>query len=521
MEKIFTPSAEQSKFLDWVANGTGSAVLEAVAGAGKTTTLVEAVKLMKGSVFLGAYNKKIADELKERLSGMVGKKAGTFHSAGYSALWRSNNDIKIEEHKVDDIVRPMVENTEYEISEFITAVKKLVSLAKQTGFYVNSIIPNVQRRFYVELINRYDIADSLPEGDFYENALPEYADRVLRESNARRDIIDFDDMVYLPLLWNLRLFKNDWVLIDEAQDTNAVRRELASRMLRHGGRLVAVGDPHQAIYGFTGADNESLELIKRKFNAITLKLSVSWRCPRSVVAAAQEYVDHIHAADTAPEGVVSSVTYKAMLKTVKPGDAVICRFNAPLIELCFKLIREGKPAKIEGRAIGEGLAALAGRWKLKTVNQLEARLKLWHEKEIAKLEASKNRDEGKIQRQEDKFFTMTILIDRARENSITELETFKAMILDMFADVGASKGLIVLSSVHRSKGLEWENVHILGRRELMPSTRVSQEWQMQQEINLCYVAVTRAKVALIDVAMPTPKDLERPKKEEKEAEEAK
>jgi len=74
--------------------------------------------------------------------------------------------------------------------------------------------------------------------------------------SAKLGMLDFDDQLYLPLLWKLRLFQNDFVFIDEAQDTNPVRRALAKLALRPGGRLIAVGDPRQAIYGFTGASHE-------------------------------------------------------------------------------------------------------------------------------------------------------------------------------------------------------------------------------------------------------------------------
>lgn len=94
--------------------------------------------------------------------------------------------------------------------------------------------------------------------------------------------IDFDDMVYLPLVFKLRLFPQDWVLIDEAQDTNPTRRALAARMLKPGGRVIAVGDPRQAIYGFTGADNDALEQIAAQFSCKRMPLTVSYRCPQAV-----------------------------------------------------------------------------------------------------------------------------------------------------------------------------------------------------------------------------------------------
>ena len=77
-------SPQQVAFLDWAARGSGSCVLEAVAGAGKTTAIIEAVQRMRGQVAICAYNKKIADEVKDKLQkrGLTWKKAqaGTVHS---------------------------------------------------------------------------------------------------------------------------------------------------------------------------------------------------------------------------------------------------------------------------------------------------------------------------------------------------------------------------------------------------------------------------------------------------------
>jgi superfamily I DNA/RNA helicase len=83
-------SEQQQTIIDWVERGSGSAFVEAVAGAGKTTTLIEATKRMRGNVALCAFNKKIADEINERVKplNLRGVKAGTFHSFGFGA-WRN------------------------------------------------------------------------------------------------------------------------------------------------------------------------------------------------------------------------------------------------------------------------------------------------------------------------------------------------------------------------------------------------------------------------------------------------
>lgn len=509
-------SDAQRAVFNFVERATGSAVVEAVAGAGKTTTLVEAVRRMEGYVFVGAYNKKMADELKGRLAGLRGVVAGTFHSAGFGALRKATEGrLEVDDKKVRLIAQRMVLNTKQEGWE--PAICALVSMAKQAGFYAADCVARPTRQDWEDLVDRYDVMDRLPE-DAGPGDLVGLAERALRESNADRAVVDFDDMVYLPLVRNLRMFRNDWVLIDEAQDTNATRRALAARMLKPGGRLIAVGDPHQAIFGFTGADSDSLELIKRQFSATTLHLSVTYRCPRVVVRAANEYVGHIHAAETSAEGEHGAVEYHEMMTMAQPGDAVLCRYNRHLVDAAFAFIRAGKPARIEGRAIGEGLAALAGKWKVRTLDALVSKLEVYRDREVEKAVAKG--DDAKAERIEDQIATMMVLVERGREQGITTVTALQDMIKSMFDDVGASPKLVVLSSVHRSKGLEWGRVFVLGRAELMPSPRAKQPWQKQQELNLCYVAVTRAMRALVDVALPPEAEARNPRRPQPQQEAA-
>ena len=193
MTKTFKPSPEQQAFLDWIEGGSGSCVLEAVAGAGKTTTLVEGVRRMSGSVFLGAYNSAMGKELKARIAGLKDKKAGTFHSAGFAALCRANPRLRedkdaVQDKKVRDIVQGwaesgdvLLENTE----GLVSAVCQLVSMAKQTGFGVRGLVPEVKYSYWVELISRHDISDRLPD-DFDVSYLVGYAERALAASNAMR-----------------------------------------------------------------------------------------------------------------------------------------------------------------------------------------------------------------------------------------------------------------------------------------------------------------------------------------------
>jgi DNA helicase II / ATP-dependent DNA helicase PcrA len=105
---------------------------------------------------------------------------------------------------------------------------------------------------------------------------------------------------------------------------------------------------------------------------------------------------------------------------------------------------------------------------------------------------------------------MYVLIEKCLSEGKDTVEALVETINSMFEDKVSDKGnLIVLSSVHKSKGLEWSKVYILGREQFMPSPFARQDWQVEQENNLIYVAITRAKSELVEVTMPA----KEPKKE--------
>jgi DNA helicase-2/ATP-dependent DNA helicase PcrA len=497
----FIPSPQQQGFFDWVSDGEGNALVEAVAGAGKTTTIVKALDLMSGYVFLGAYNSKMAKELKERVAGRKGVFASTFHSAGYKQLrftYGQRHALRVDATKVAEIVNDIIQGGREDLRELAGAVVGIVSMAKQRGFGAMGVpLAQITDAAWLEMIAHFGLDENLPENARMDQVVA-MSRAVLNRSNLNLEVIDYDDMVYLPLQRDLRMLQNDWVLIDEAQDTNPTRRALAKKMLKPGGRLVAVGDPHQAIFGFTGADNDSLSIIEREFNCARMPLTVTYRCPKAVVEHARNWVSHITAHETAPEGEVLTMDYDAdFFADVQAGDAVLCRQNKYLVRAFFQFVRDGKAAKIEGRAVGQGLSALAGKWKIKTLDALADRLESYRRKEIEK--AIKNKQEQRADQIDDQVETLFVLIERAKATGVDTVEGLRAMIDGMFADDVSGMNMIVLCSAHRSKGLEWNRVFLLGRDELMPSPFARQAWQAEQERNLIYVAVTRAKQTLVEV----------------------
>ena len=501
MSRPFIPSPQQAAVFAHVQDRlAGNAIVEAVAGAGKTTTIVKACEFMTGSVFLGAYNTKMGKELKERTSHLSNVKAGTFHSAGMNALRRAI-DIKGDPdgNKILNCVDAwMTEKGRNELEPIAKTVASVVSMAKQRGIGV--IFPDTDET-WLEMIAHFGLDEDLPE-DFEDrmDIVLKLSRVILQRSNKRAKMdgyIDFDDMIYLPLLWNLRMWQNDWVLVDECQDTNPTRRALSRKMLRPRGRIIAVGDRNQAIYGFSGADNDAMDQIKADFNCKEFPLTTTYRCPKSVVELARQYVGHIQADANNAEGQTSTVVYDEFFKVVKPGDAVLCRFNKYLVSACFRLIRNGVSARIEGRAIGANLVALINKWKVVRIDALKNKVEKWCEREVTKAEKSKNK--GKVEQIKDRAETVLVIIERALEQKLTTKDELIKMTTDLFDDrVVDRKDMVTLCSVHRSKGMEWPRVYLLGRHELMGREQ-PQEWQTRQELNLAYVAITRAQSEFIDV----------------------
>jgi DNA helicase-2/ATP-dependent DNA helicase PcrA len=497
IEYVWSP--QQATFLDWAVNGTGSCILVAVAGAGKTTVLIEAGVRMPGDVLYVAYNKDVADEtqgkLKERNVDWKKMRASTVHSGGFGMIRKASPGVKVVEHKVRDLFDI---HTPPELAPRMGEVLKLVSMAKQAAF--GTAGPAIEDAHgWLELADHFDIFDA--EGDRAQHSqMIALAQLLLTESNRSLEVVDYDDMVYLPVLHRLPCWRHSVIMVDEAQDTNAARRALVRVMLRKGGRLIAVGDPHQAIYGFTGADSNSLDLIAKDFNATRLPLTITYRCPKRVVEVARQWVSHISAADTAPEGEVDQTTYQAFLgrNDLTGSAAVLCRLNKPLVSLAFALLRRKVPCKIAGREdVGAALKKLLTRWKVSDLDVLEDKLDLYLQRMTTKLLAKKQ--ESRVAAIEDQVETAKVIINACREQKKYRVADAVAWIDAMFTDERYVKGMLLLSSIHKSKGREWEHVYWLDRANTCPNKWARRDWQIEQEKNLMYVCATRAKQRLTEI----------------------
>jgi superfamily I DNA/RNA helicase len=537
----FSWSNYQQAVFQFIEAKPNNLLVEAVAGSGKSTTLLEIARRIKGTVGIVAFNKAIAEELKGKIAkfretdaNMSGVDAKTIHAAGNAAVMRfagdqkvKANKVTIDDKKVDKIVAELVagrpgkeEEARPDLAEFASFIIAAVKMAKNLAFGVRGGSDIKDMSAWLWMIYHYTIDDKLPEKveDRLEDKAIPACMAVLRRSNRDTKIVDFSDMVYLPLVHDMKIWQYDCLMVDEAQDLNLARILLAEKMVRRGGRMVFVGDPRQCIYGFTGAMPDALDYIKKKFKCQTLPLSVCYRCARKIVEYAHRVVSHIQAAPNAAEGRVLFIggdEFDTM--DLRPTDAILCRVNAPLVTLAFSLIRRGIACKIEGREIGSGLISLASRWKVKKLDTLKTRLNTYRDREVKK--AMEKDDAERADAIADKVETLMVLVERAQSLNL-DVDGLKAMIEDMFSDDVSKKGLLTLCSYHRSKGREFERVFRINHYKHCPSRFAKQPHQIIAEENLDYVSTTRAELELFEVDLENQtlqKQEAQPEKEKVEA----
>lgn len=521
-----TMTDEQAAAVLWTHQSTGNLILEAVAGSGKTFTIIEMLIAInhhfpQARCALMSFNAKVRDELKERVrnKNIRNTEVNTVHGFAFTSFKSHFGPRKPNSYKLPDLLDPLLKSFKLTY-KFSPPICQAVSIAKDTGMEL--FFPNTTAE-WKKLIDYHDISwdeEKLPLGAFINLC----AD-LFRLSTQDTDKIDFSDMIWMPLKHNLTFPQFDFVFIDEAQDTNATRREVAKRMLKkvnnnftptelqelgeryecstQPGRLIAVGDRHQAIYGFTGADNDALDILKKEFNAQELPLSTCFRCSKSVIRHAQSIVPHIQPRAGAIEGAVNlqmpEYNFHQNLFSQSFPDlqrsAILCRKNAPLISLAFQLLSKRIPCRIEGRDVGQDLIRLCkkhsspGDSKQKLSLSLQTHLN----------QQSQKLSPYKLDLLSDKITAINSILQLPFITSVAQLYQ---EIESVFSDYDPTKPpRLTLSSVHKSKGLEWPTVYLLGRNLWMPSQFATQPWMEEQEQNLIYVAITRAKETLYEITV--------------------
>jgi superfamily I DNA/RNA helicase len=317
---MIEPSKFQRAIFDFIEQRKESLVIEAVAGSGKTTTIVNVLERIdpENRTLFVAFNKAIADELAKKVPKHV--EAKTTHSVAWGVARRVYDKAKVDGNKFTRVFKEVLAETDKSDEEknllktvYYEGVRRMVGLARNFALgpaeFANKEILLDTPSEYLKIIEDYDIdfdedanrivsddgGDSRANEEAMEariNALAvDLAQKCLRKSiEISHEVVDFDDMLYLPILHGMRFYTYHYVFCDESQDLNRIQFLILRRLLAPNGRLIAVGDSRQAIYLFRGSDSSSMAKIKQNFKAEELPLSICYRCPTSVVKIAQHDV---------------------------------------------------------------------------------------------------------------------------------------------------------------------------------------------------------------------------------------
>lgn len=481
-----------------VKNGKTNIAINAVAGSGKTTTIVECCKLLgyrnKYDVKFLAFNNSIVKELSYKIGEYAD--VSTLHSFGYSVLKKVvGRDRRINLDKTDRKYSRIVREN------------NMLSLNKDDSNYQKALnnIDKLMRLCRINLIKSGDLVGINEVCD--EHSIVPLANEVSLASELLKDAytidqtreinIDFTDMIVLPLSFPNQIPTYKVVFVDECQDLSTAQRLLMLAAARKG-RFVAVGDRRQAINGFAGADCQSFDKIATLPNTIELPLSVNYRCGKNIISMAQEVVPEIQAFDGAIDGVIDNVN-QITLDLFKPNDMVLCRTAAPLVVMCLKLIAAGVTAVVKGRDIANGLIGLIDKSKAKTIKGFTSWCDIEKEKKAREIAKKDNctLSEAKETGLYIAFCDRINCILAIGEN-VSNLEEVKAYIEKIFSDEKVANA-VNLSTCHKSKGLEADRVLILLPNKLPLTWKNQKDWEFEQECNLKYVALTRAKKELVFV----------------------
>jgi superfamily I DNA/RNA helicase len=473
-----TPTPEQAAIVEAAKRTSDNLLINALAGAAKTTTLQLVCQAVTGIPILSlAFNRRIADEMKKRLPSHA--EARTLNSLGHEVWGRAiGKRLVVDTSKtytilkgiIDDLPRPRQREARLELMDTLSYVRR----AKRDGY-----LPRRWRDLgsapFSSMDEWLNTLDDTPEDhqlELIETAL----ERSIKA--AYEGGIDYDDQIYCPTIFGGPWPKYPLVCIDEAQDLSPLNHLMLTKLVNQ--RLIAVGDPFQSIYAFRGAATWSMAALARRYEMREFTLSVTFRVPRLGVERAWGRVPHFRWAPDAPDGHIEELE-EWSASTIPDGAAIICRNNAPLFSAALKLLSQGRAIKLVGMDIGPGLVRILRKFGPNDMNaaQVTAALDAWTARELRRA-----RREETVMEKAECLRILTAGHDTL-SNAIAHAEAlFK------------KDGHIQLLSIHKAKGLEFDTVFHLDPWRI-PSRFIKEGTEeYEQELNCRYVCETRFKKEL-------------------------
>ena len=492
-----TPSVYQEKIFDFVLHGSGNAVIRAFAGSGKTATLIACMKLVpqkKKCLFL-AFNKSVKEEIEKKLVGYENCTVKTVHGLGYSILsGYTEGQPKVDEfkyitflrHNLNELSTADITNKK-DIDEYCDNINQLLEFSRMNLAQSKREIQNIAKEYNIPT----------------ENDEVDVVIKLMKWGKDNLQTVDFTDLVWLPYELDIppRLNRYDWIFNDEAQDYSVAYVKLFNKCFKRGTRFVSCGDEFQSINQFAGASEQAFNTMINMPNTQVFNLPMSYRCDRAIIEEANRFVPDIIARVNAGIGLVK---HETRLAEIKDNDLVLSRTNGALVKLYTRLIKMGKACYIKGSDDDKcKLISVITRYGVndelgknfecdglfpRLYDHLISERNKLVENGLDIIDAINSQS---VQSIYDTISSISTLAEGC--NNITDLIN-KVNKIYSNSDTG-----ICLSTIHKAKGLEANNVHIICR-SVMPQKYAKTPSEIQQERNLIYVAITRAKHKLCYVS---------------------
>lgn len=460
------------------------------AGSGKTSLIKMLVNKTPANkkIILNSFNKHIVEELKERINHPKAH-ISTIHSLAYTCIKQVFGVVDISENKYVDFL--------------FKRKKKIVDIIKPEtkkdlyrAIYRVADFVNYYYTYYCSDVN--DLKINLAKNSILisdtESFLVKKIISHFKKINETPYSITFPEMIYLPTFYDYYpVPKCDVLIVDEAQDISKLQLAFIKKIITGNEhcQYVFVGDNYQSIYQFNGADSNSFDNIKDIGNIKEMPLSFCYRCGDEIIDHGNEIRNKLIKPDNVKKG---KVVKKGDINLIRKGDMVLCRNNAPLIDVYFYLIKNKITSYIRGRDLSSGLISLINRYGKKgDLGLLIDNLKEYLDDEInIILKEGKNPYYSeKLEKLGDKIKSIEIISENCKN-----VDELKKQVKFIFKE---KKNGAILCTIHASKGLENERVFFY-KPSLLPSKYATTEEQIEQETNLCYVARTRAVKELIYIA---------------------
>lgn len=499
----YTPSTYQMNIFDFVVHGIGNAVIKARAGSGKTSTLVTAMKLIdkkKKCLFL-AFNVSIKDELSKKLQDYPNCVVKTVHGLGFDIIRCNTHDkVEVNENKYITFLNQHHSNiSDYDIppARWNSYSRRIIDLLKFARLNMAQSAREIQK-----IADKHSIDIEFDEINMVMELM----------SYGKQHItsVDFTDMIWLPVECNMvnKVHKYDWIFNDEVQDYSITYLHLLKKCQKRACRMLSCGDEYQSINQFAGASLEAFNMLCNTEKTNIFTLPISYRCSQLIVNKVHHHVPDIQARENAELGLIK---IDSSLDNIKVNDLVLSRHNAPLIKLYAELIDRNLPCQIKGQSdITEQLDNLVNSYAsdddlLSTnINEdgLFPRLYLELIREYINFIQHGMTESDAINTSTIQYLYNNILSLKVLAKHCVTVADLKNKIATIFKtniQTENPEKVIWLSTIHKAKGLEADNVHIICSSQI-PSQAKRTETERIQELNLQYVAYTRAKYRLFFVS---------------------